>query len=374
VLATPYRHKRADAQTQQPLAAAAGASLCAMRRASSAAALGDAAASGHVIDLTADDDDDAAARAARRAARKRRRQSAPSHADVIDLSTDEPAQQRGGGAGGSGAAAVPFTCSICFCDYDSVAEEGQRFFACGHVFCVGCAKGHVTAQLEQGLPDAKGILCPTLDCRTPLSLPDVSAAAGAAAARRFDELMMGKLLQQNPEHLGCATHSCLWFWALKLTLTLMLTLTQRSCCPTPGCPFLFEWDAANRKLDCPLCKKRYCVFCKVRALRCKPRSAPASADAPALCTPRAQCDWHTGMRCEERAAGSADDAAFLALARKGRFKSCPSCKCWVEKADGCDGMTCRCGAHFCYRCGSGLRASHGAQPRCCCAAVARFLR
>jgi hypothetical protein len=162
---------------------------------------------------------------------------------VIDL-LDEPPQQRHAirGAGASGAAAVPFTCAICFCDYDNAAEEGQRFFACGHVYCCGCATGHVTAQLEQGLPDAKGILCPTLDCRTPLSLPDVHAAAGAAAAGRFDELMMGKLLQQNADRLGC--------------------------CPTPGCAFLFEWDAANRKLDCPLCKKRYCVFCKVRALRC----------------------------------------------------------------------------------------------------------
>jgi hypothetical protein len=81
---------------------------------------------------------------------------------------------------------------------------------------------------------------------------------------------------------------------------------------------------------------------------------------------RAQCDWHAGVRCEHRAS-SADEAAFRAAARKGRFKTCPRCRVWVEKADGCDNMVCRCGATFCYRCGKHLQRSHGARAcaRCC---------
>jgi hypothetical protein len=72
----------------------------------------------------------------------------------------------------------------------------------------------------------------------------------------------------------------------------------------------------------------------------------------------AQCDWHTGVRCEQRAGGA--DEAFAAAAARAHFKKCPRCAMWVEKASGCDGMTCRCGAHFCYRCGNALHQSHGA--------------
>ena len=30
-------------------------------------------------------------------------------------------------------------------------------------------------------------------------------------------------------------------------------------CPTAGCPFAFQWDASNRKLECPLCNKSFCL-------------------------------------------------------------------------------------------------------------------
>ncbi|MFN9955782.1 MAG: Rcat domain-containing protein [bacterium] len=33
------------------------------------------------------------------------------------------------------------------------------------------------------------------------------------------------------------------------------------------------------------------------------------------------------------------------------FKQCYNCKFWVEKTEGCDHMTCKCGAEFCYICG-----------------------
>ncbi len=42
-----------------------------------------------------------------------------------------------------------------------------------------------------------------------------------------------------------------------------------------------------------------------------------------------------------------------------KFKQCPSCKYWVEKNEGCNHMTCRCGKQFCYVCG-------GDYPQCYC--------
>lgn len=41
---------------------------------------------------------------------------------------------------------------------------------------------------------------------------------------------------------------------------------------------------------------------------------------------------------------------------KGKnFKQCPKCRRWVEKTQGCDHMTCRCGGEFCYKCGGPYR-------------------
>ena len=132
-----------------------------------------------------------------------------------------------------------------------------------------------------------------------------------------------------------------------------LRLRHRHC-PTAGCPFVFAWEPDNRKLECPLCSKSFCLLC---------RAEP----------------WHTGMRCEqfqaERGDPEASDAAFAQFASSQRLKQCaianrsspplaresnpplrpsarcPKCRWWVEKSSGCDAMHCRCNLVFCYKCG-----------------------
>ncbi len=39
---------------------------------------------------------------------------------------------------------------------------------------------------------------------------------------------------------------------------------------------------------------------------------------------------------------------------RGRFLVCPACRAGIEKASGCNHMTCWCGAHFCAMCGEVL--------------------
>jgi hypothetical protein len=38
------------------------------------------------------------------------------------------------------------------------------------------------------------------------------------------------------------------------------------------------------------------------------------------------------------------------LAAANGYKRCPSCRAMIEKTEGCNYMTCRCGAHICWRC------------------------
>jgi hypothetical protein len=228
-----------------------------------------------IIDLThSDGDADADAGAGARARRaflpapgthkRRRRWSAPLDADdVIDLRFDEPPSRGGGGASSRGVSAE-FSCGICFCD--TAPADGFRLF-CSHVFCRDCLRGHIGAQVGDGLPDDGGVRCPALECRAPMTGADVAACTDAATAARFERLALDKVVLKNPECMGCArAPACVPSFPRKKPFANNSRACGRgrSCCPTPGCPFLFEWDADNRKLHCPLCTKQYCLKCKAR--------------------------------------------------------------------------------------------------------------
>ena len=46
------------------------------------------------------------------------------------------------------------------------------------------------------------------------------------------------------------------------------------------------------------------------------------------------------------------DTAMDALMRQGLVMQCRNCQHGIEKNDGCDHITCRCGAEFCWSCGA----------------------
>lgn len=101
-----------------------------------------------------------------------------------------------------------------------------------------------------------------------------------------------------------------------------------SCCPTPGCEYMFFYEKGENRLFCPMCHKDYCLSCKET--------------------------WHKGMTCEEfRDSKNIKklDEKFLNFANRARYKICPNCGAWVEKVEGCNNMLCKCKINFCYKCG-----------------------
>ena len=99
-------------------------------------------------------------------------------------------------------------------------------------------------------------------------------------------------------------------------------------CPTAGCNYMCSYDKNEFHLNCPMCKKSYCLQCKT--------------------------EWHEGMTCEEYQRTKnkdENDVKFEEYAKGSKLKQCPKCKRWVEKVSGCDHITCPCGTPFCYRCG-----------------------
>ncbi|GJT34522.1 hypothetical protein Tco_0924941 [Tanacetum coccineum] len=60
--------------------------------------------------------------------------------------------------------------------------------------------------------------------------------------------------------------------------------------------------------------------------------------------------WHAGFSCEESEEMShdANDAAFGVVCETEGWKRCPKCRLFIEKYDGCETVTCRCGFKFYY--------------------------
>ena len=104
---------------------------------------------------------------------------------------------------------------------------------------------------------------------------------------------------------------------------------QTKQCPSPDCPNRFIPDPACReKFDCEGCKNEYCSYCLF--------------------------NHNLAITCEqariERDPDLANEIAFLEWASENSMQ-CASCGNAVERNDGCNHMTCKCGYEFCYVCG-----------------------
>ncbi|KDQ60169.1 hypothetical protein JAAARDRAFT_597882 [Jaapia argillacea MUCL 33604] len=113
----------------------------------------------------------------------------------------------------------------------------------------------------------------------------------------------------------------------------LLDSIPRYYCPNPRCSALVQVheDPDEPQAVCPSCTTLICVPCRVV--------------------------WHDKMTCETYQAlppdeRSPEDQLVLSLAKAKNWRRCPSCTVIVELTQGCNHITCRCGGHFCFKCGS----------------------
>lgn len=94
-------------------------------------------------------------------------------------------------------------------------------------------------------------------------------------------------------------------------------------CPTPDCPQVYPTGPRNAPLSCPSCLARICSSCHV--------------------------EYHEGVTCADREDGG--DRLFQEWMRIHDVKKCPGCHAPIERAAGCNHMTCtRCHTHTCWVC------------------------
>uniref|UniRef100_A0A8H8CHA8 RBR-type E3 ubiquitin transferase n=1 Tax=Psilocybe cubensis TaxID=181762 RepID=A0A8H8CHA8_PSICU len=98
-------------------------------------------------------------------------------------------------------------------------------------------------------------------------------------------------------------------------------------CTTPDCKQIYRRRSMQAALQCPSCFSTICPACDKEA--------------------------HEGMTCEERRIlkdPAEQQRLTEELAKEFGYKNCPQCDVLIEKTEGCNHMTCKCGAHICWSC------------------------
>ncbi|KAL5698546.1 RBR-type E3 ubiquitin transferase [Ranunculus cassubicifolius] len=187
-----------------------------------------------------------------------------------------------------------FTCEIC--TETKPTMDIFRVKGCRHFYCSVCISKYIGSKIRNNI---LAVTCPQPTCSRPLEP------------------------QQSQSILPKAVYNR---WCRALCETLILDTSQGYYCPFKKCSALVINDLREncRRSECPHCRRSFCVDCKVA--------------------------WHRSLTCKEFQKRKPLNK-LIKLAKKKKWQNCPRCKFYIERVDGCNHMQCRCGCHFCYKCG-----------------------
>ncbi|CAJ0753914.1 21402_t:CDS:2 [Entrophospora sp. SA101] len=188
-------------------------------------------------------------------------------------------------------------CSICCEGYLKLQEITSE---CKHNdACPVCIKRHIEAELNSK-GDIVQVRCPKSRCTTELTFDDVRRLATKELFERYDTLLLRNAIRKLPD----------FRW-----------------CKAPKCGSGQEHTTGDRLpiMTCSACSAKSCF----------------THDVP----------WHQGLTCAQftEQLESKDYTANRAYYER-LTKQCPSCQMSIEKNQGCDHMSCRCGYEFCWLC------------------------
>ncbi|KAL0567000.1 hypothetical protein V5O48_014992 [Marasmius crinis-equi] len=185
------------------------------------------------------------------------------------------------------------SCPICLTEVSNPVKLG-----CGHEYCMACIRHFFTADINN-FP----IICigDETKCMKPIALPVIEKYLTPSQFNALLETAFTRHIESNPQIYRY--------------------------CNTPDCRQIYRCDSTAKTRTCPSCLAAVCVKCHE--------------------------ERHDGMTCEERRVHvdpAEQERLNDAWASEAGVKRCPSCRVWIEKIDGCNHMTCICGAHICWVC------------------------
>nr|XP_043619924.1 uncharacterized protein DDB_G0292642-like [Erigeron canadensis] len=194
-----------------------------------------------------------------------------------------------------------FYCGICM---DSKTEPHMfgNTNVCSHMYCRDCICKHVEATIRQR--NSAMVKCPDPNCKGVIGLEVCQNMLPKQVLERWKDALCESLIK-GPERFYCPFRDC-------------------------SALLVNDGGAVVTSSECPNCNRLFCAQCRVA--------------------------WHSGMDCSKykslkKGERNPEDLMLMNLAKKKKWMRCPSCKFYVERIDGCPHIKCRCGYHFCYKCG-----------------------
>ncbi|RUO97103.1 hypothetical protein BC936DRAFT_140978 [Jimgerdemannia flammicorona] len=258
-----------------------------------------------------------------------------------------------------------YECGICFdtfhlmsdtpqpADASSTTNQGT-LLPCTHGFCSECLSGFISHKLKEASLTFP-IACPSFKCTGHVS----DVVAERALGKEGMEVWWQKVVESGLQNV--------------------------IYCPHKGCGAPMELDPDIKKdsgpVECWECHRGFCGNC-LTMWHTGTRAHHFSRSPDFMHPPRrllhvfvvndgtvshqlfappsssrTSLDIHAGLTCKQYQSlppsqRNPEEVALLNLATSMSWHRCPKCRALIERNQGCNHMTCRCKAEFCYRCGN----------------------
>ncbi|KAJ7460952.1 hypothetical protein B0H11DRAFT_2057549 [Mycena galericulata] len=208
---------------------------------------------------------------------------------ILTKLIDESLEETAGGVQGTTAEQV---CPIC---YDEISHPVT--LACDHTYCNGCLRHYISNA------DSFPLTClgNEATCESPIPIPTIEKFLPTSQFHQLLETAFLRYVERHPQEF--------------------------KYCKTPDCSQVYHTNTTETAITCPSCFLSVCSSCDE--------------------------EGHEGMSCAasrlQRDPGE-QERRNDQWARANGVKRCPTCSVWIEKTEGCNHMTCKCGAHICWVC------------------------
>ncbi|KAI0762769.1 RWD-domain-containing protein [Fomes fomentarius] len=234
-----------------------------------------------------------------------------------------------------------YECEVCL---TSIKGARCMLLSCSHVFCKSCLEDFWKLCIKEG--DIGRVGCPDPGCvkeRREANEEEVRRVVTEAELLRWKWLRTKRALERDPTLVHCPMPLCQT--------------------PVPRAQNTEEGSPWERLRTCSTCGYSFCAYCK-RTWHGPVSHCPVSAtniiiaeymalaeDSPE----RKRMEMRYGRSMLKRLVEEYEqERAFREWVEQKTGTPCPGCDLRVEKHSGCNHMTCKCGQHYCYRCGTKL--------------------